>query len=189
MDNITEKDIVLIGNGPSAIGYEYGELIDSFHNIGRFNNFHIEKFEKFVGTKTTHWFTTGNFPGVKDKNYFKDIYYVITPTWEVLNCFNKFRNVFCDDIFKKILLFPEIPFWEIRRKYGYWNPSSGLVVSLLFSMIYERVFISGFDFFLSDTHHYGDAAVDCFHKGKIEKVIFDRMKKERKNIFNLEELL
>ena len=191
--DITEKDVVLIGNGPSAIHNELGCMIDSFHNIVRFNEFCIEKFEKFVGTRTTQWITVDHFPSVKNKENFRDIYYISFPGWDILQKFKTFREYYNnpenENIFKKILLFPETPYWKIRIKNGYYNPSSGLVSILFFSFMYERVFISGFDFFLSNKHHYGDNLVDCCHSGKIEKAIFNNIKENRKNIFYLKEFI
>jgi len=52
------KEILLIGNGPSCLDNEYGELIDSHDIVVRFNNFETESFEKFVGTKTNYWVKT-----------------------------------------------------------------------------------------------------------------------------------
>lgn len=192
--NITKKDIILIGNGPSAIKHKLGSLIDSFHNIGRFNNFHIHKFEKFVGTKTTHWFTVDHFGEIKNRENFQQIYYVSLPTWQISERFNKFRNRYenprydgpaKEKIFKIIIPFPEIAFWEIIREYGNNVPSTGLATILLSSMIYERVYISGFDFFSSNKHHYGDNSDDCHHNAEKEKETFDKIYSCRKNIFYL----
>ena len=52
------KEILLIGNGPSCLNNEYGELIDSHDIVVRFNNFETESFEKFVGKKTNYWVKT-----------------------------------------------------------------------------------------------------------------------------------
>jgi len=185
----TEKDIVLIGNGPSAIKYELGTVIDSFFNIGRFNSFYIDGFEKFVGTRTTDWVTVDHFPDVKNRESFRQIYYMIIPSWRITEKFNNFRNVYIDNdiVFKKIVQFPEIPFWDIRKAFKYKNASSGLVTILLSSFLYERVFISGFDFFLSKKHHYGDDISYCFHNGDFEKQIFEKIKNKKENVYYLNE--
>ena len=59
--------IVIIGNGPSVLKSEKGDLIDSFDIVVRFNNFKIEGFEKNIGTKTNYWFNT--ISSHKPKNY------------------------------------------------------------------------------------------------------------------------
>jgi len=52
-------NVIVVGNGPSLIGSNLGEFIDSFDQVIRFNNFNILNFEKDVGTKTTLWATHG----------------------------------------------------------------------------------------------------------------------------------
>jgi hypothetical protein len=54
---MNKKSILLIGNGASVLQYEYGNLIDSSFKefdipVVRFNNYQIEGYEKYVGTKT-----------------------------------------------------------------------------------------------------------------------------------------
>ena len=53
-----KSDLVLVGNGPSVKDHEMGELIDSYDTVVRFNWYHIDGYEKYVGTKTDIWFTT-----------------------------------------------------------------------------------------------------------------------------------
>merc|ERR1719387_133283 len=52
--------VVVIGNGPSALeGDKYGEVIDGFDEVVRFNNFQNKKhgLERWVGSKTTVHFS------------------------------------------------------------------------------------------------------------------------------------
>ena len=49
------KNMVVIGNGSSVLNHELGTLIDSFQNVARFNEYQIDGYEEFVGTKTTFW--------------------------------------------------------------------------------------------------------------------------------------
>jgi len=56
------KRVVVIGNGPSALREPaLGELIDSFDEVVRFNNFQtkVAGYSKFVGSKCTVHFTDG----------------------------------------------------------------------------------------------------------------------------------
>lgn len=47
--------VLLIGNSDKVLENKFGDKIDStFDCVVRFNNFVIEKYEEFVGTKTTH---------------------------------------------------------------------------------------------------------------------------------------
>lgn len=47
--------IIVVGNGPSVLQHEAGAEIDAFDEVVRFNNFELEGYEKYVGTKTTIW--------------------------------------------------------------------------------------------------------------------------------------
>ena len=51
----TGREIVLVGNGPSALSHPLGEAIDRFPAVVRFNDFQIEGFESDVGNKTDIW--------------------------------------------------------------------------------------------------------------------------------------
>lgn len=51
MDNLKER-IVVVGNGPSVLNTKYGDLIDSFGSVVRFNNFVTEGYEEYVGRRT-----------------------------------------------------------------------------------------------------------------------------------------
>ena len=53
-------DVVVIGNSPTALLHEFGELIDSFDKVIRVNKCVTEGYEKFIGTKTSIWSTTTN---------------------------------------------------------------------------------------------------------------------------------
>lgn len=52
------SNVILIGNGPSVKKHEFGDLIDSYETVVRFNWYHIDGYEKYVGTKTDVWFTS-----------------------------------------------------------------------------------------------------------------------------------
>jgi hypothetical protein len=47
--------ILLVGNGPVVLEHKLGSLIDSFPIVVRFNNFKLEGYQDYVGTKTD-WF-------------------------------------------------------------------------------------------------------------------------------------
>jgi hypothetical protein len=56
------KRVVIIGNGPSALeGKEYGDEIDGFDEVVRFNNFQNKKagLDRWVGSKCTVHFSDG----------------------------------------------------------------------------------------------------------------------------------
>ena len=43
---------IIVGNSPSLLDHEYGEFIDSFPTVVRFNGYKIFGYEKHVGSKT-----------------------------------------------------------------------------------------------------------------------------------------
>ena len=45
--------IIVIGNGPSVLNNKYGDIIDQFGEIVRFNNFVTEGYEEYIGRRTT----------------------------------------------------------------------------------------------------------------------------------------
>lgn len=57
----SNKKILLIGAGRSALKNDkFGDIINTFDDVLRFNNYKIDGFEKFVGTKTTGWISRSN---------------------------------------------------------------------------------------------------------------------------------
>jgi hypothetical protein len=74
------KNILLVGNGPSVKDQELGELIDSYDRVVRFNWYHTEGYEKYVGAKTDIWFTTVADPVRAKKSY--DLVYWHSWNWD-----------------------------------------------------------------------------------------------------------
>ena len=74
------NSILLMGNGPSVQDHELGELIDTYSTVVRFNWYHIDGYEKNVGTKTDVWFTTV-FDPVRSKEEY-DIIYEHSWNWD-----------------------------------------------------------------------------------------------------------
>lgn len=120
-------DIILVGNGPSAVSWEAGEIIDACPEVARFNNFVTEGFEKFVGTKTTVWIRndTGT---VRDRDL-QPVLVVAKPGRE-----------------EEGKLAP-------RPYPGGWA-STGIVGALHFLEQGKKVALHGFDFFRASGHHY-----------------------------------
>jgi hypothetical protein len=50
---IGNRKILVIGNGPSVLNHKVGDLIDTYDDVVRFNNYELKTYEEFVGTKTT----------------------------------------------------------------------------------------------------------------------------------------
>jgi len=53
--------IIIIANGPNALDFKAGKLIDSFDIVIRMNCYQIEGYEEHIGSKTDVWVTTNDF--------------------------------------------------------------------------------------------------------------------------------
>lgn len=51
------RKLCIVGNGPSALKSKRGEMIDSCDRVIRMNDFVLEGYEEFIGSKTDVWFT------------------------------------------------------------------------------------------------------------------------------------
>ena len=51
------RQICIVGNGPSALKNKRGKMIDSCDRVIRINDFVLEGYEEFIGSKTDVWFT------------------------------------------------------------------------------------------------------------------------------------
>jgi hypothetical protein len=143
--------IIIVGNGSSVLYKENGSLIDSFDTVVRFNSYKISEFEKYVGTKTNIWFTC-NKAHINDCNSFERI---IEHSWE--------WDANKDKIYQSILeVYPSCEKTKrefIITKIPLKNPSTGIIAicMMLEEDKYQKpIYITGFDWWSNDKHHYGD---------------------------------
>ena len=165
------KEILLIGNGPSATDFTMGKAIDAFPYVVRFNTFRIHGFKEYVGTKCDVWFTVDNFPQWQHQYDYKEVYYV-NPVRDRPNPkFDRFKQDMPEAKF--------LPAWvwdEVIAKMKA-HPSTGALAAYYFSKSYDRVYLYGFDCFQADKHHYGDDLSHCHHKADKERAFIESLKK------------
>lgn len=65
LKNVKNKNILLIGNGPSALKNKKKNIDKKYDVIIRFNNFTTKKYEEYIGSKTDYVFTAGRLPSEK----------------------------------------------------------------------------------------------------------------------------
>lgn len=151
------ESIILIGNGNVKENEFFGETIDSFDNVVRFNRFETKRYEKYIGEKTTHWILNKDLYG---KGFFSkklkgdlDVKrYVITGATPNKNSnlknityvLGQNSKVFQD--YKTIMGGDMIPTYK---------PDTGIVTILYFLDRYEKVYLYNFDF--GKTKHYFDS--------------------------------
>ena len=141
-----EGNILIIGNGSSLLDRENGWQYDKFDTVVRFNSFKIAGFEKHVGTKTDYWFTVNKYHKKNIKS-FKKVFVHSWEHWEdkceIYLDLSKERD--CIKISPEV--FNNIPVQA---------PSTGLIAICYFLNFYNKVYITGFDWWENEKHHYGD---------------------------------
>ena len=163
------KEILLIGNGPSAAKHTMGKAIDSFPCVARFNTFRIHGYKEYVGSKCDIWFACDNFPQWQRLYDYKEVYFVNPVRNEPNPKFARFKA----DMPNAQLLPAWV--WDDVCAEMKTHPSSGALAAYYFSKSYDRVYLYGFDCFGADKHHYGDSNNACHHKADKERAFINKL--------------
>jgi len=169
------KEILLIGNGPSCLNNEYGELIDSHDIVVRFNNFEIESFEKFVGKKTNYWVKT--VMSNKHDNVNFDQKFFAYPSVAAPN--TQKINELTENGYTIIPLSFYNKINKLINKNNSWA-TTGLVMIFYFIEEGYTVKIHGFDFFKNGVHYYEDDSVMKGHAPNIEESLVSELIRDGK---------
>ena len=166
MNNMSRSEIIIVGNGSSILDNTNGDVIDSFNNVVRFNSYKTNGFEKHTGTKTDIWFTV-NKSHIKEAKEYKKIY---VHSWE----HNELKCKITQDIRK------EVDAIKIDKDFiktiPIKSPSTGLIAIHYFLQKYDKVHITGFDWWKTEKHHYGDAEIrGTLHNPKKEYEIIKKL--------------
>jgi len=149
-----ESSCILVGN--ANFKKQYGELINSFDEVVRFNRYRINGFEKYVGTKCTIWVLNNKLTTDGRDFYRKNIKnrlkahpelkesIVITNKLHNLPILNKIKSKY--DNFQYV-----IDTFNINNS----KPSTGLVAIRYFLKKYDMISLVGFDFGKSN-HYWGN---------------------------------
>lgn len=154
-DNI----ILIIGNGPSILKYNFGRMIENFKNVGRINNFKIKNYSNNIGSNTSIWFNGGNQNLIIPKIIPEKII-VFVPYDLQKKDFNKIvkrttKRLKVGD--KEYTLIKKSEMLKYEKITNIKRPTTGLN-SILWSMQkYKTVLIHGFDFFEKNNDHYYDS--------------------------------
>ena len=191
---IKDNEIIIIGNGSSILNYEFGDVINNFKEVVRINDFEIEGYEKYIGTKTTIW---GRSNSNRTKNRLIDdsISVVIaSPHWNYKNVKDKMR------LYKKSSCVSMKDSWYLQEDLGLMGrcrsasrrrgwPSTGLLIIYYFLKKYKTIYIHGFDFFKDDKgdsrHYYNNKELmrvqtSRNHNGEKEKKWVMKKVKEKR---------
>ena len=167
------KRILIIGNGPSALNYKYGEEINKFKTVARINNYQLKGYEKYIGNKTDVWINGANQNLKKRMQKYSKII-VSIPSSIISAKKNKLSEHVSKRLRKSSKKFDIISFNDIQRYenyIGHKRLTTG-TTSILWGLDnFENVFIHGFDFFINSKSHYYDSKFYSFinnyilHKG------------------------
>lgn len=167
-------NIIIVGNGSSILDRENGRLIDSFDIVVRFNSFKIKNYEKHTGIKTNIWFTV-------EKTHLPIIH---TFNRVIEHCWIWDKNK--DPLYQELLsAYPKCEKVSedfVKTKVPVSNPSTGLIAIFFFlEEGYKNIFITGFDWWEREKHHYGDNEIrGTLHKPEEEyKAIQELINKKK----------
>ena len=176
--------IVIVGNGTSILDQEYGQIIDEYETVVRFNNYGTRGFEKYAGLKTDIWFNVVNFLDKKNEWRMREPYekiYIHSWEWDERKdkLFLDFKDFYKDkakNFIEKTK--PEIikEIQEFAGDRSYSGLSTGLIAVWIMLKKYPSVDIIGFDWWNTDKHHYNDNAIrGTLHQPLKEKNIFNKL--------------
>jgi len=203
--------VLVVGNGPSAVeGAKYGDEINEFDEVVRFNNFQckVSGLEKWVGTKTTVHFSDGDlYPTYKEYyvpgatvmlSLFADRF-IVAGSYLVLRGGADLQT----ELTNRFLMDPETN-WIDKASIdrlkadlclsGVKHPTSGMLAIDYFIRkegVQLPVYIHGFDFFQRAKMHYYDEAEPLYerinnkigvnlHEPRKEKLYVERLIAEGK---------
>jgi len=191
-----EKKIILIGNGPSVLNYNFGEVIDSFEEVVRFNNFETKGYKEKIGSKTTIWVRNNSYRGLKDRDVskFKKIY-IASPDWnfrntkQILRKYKKgkaFIIPYRSSLNLRLDLDVDGPRSKNRSRRGW--PTSGLIALNYFLTKYKVVFIHGFDHFYGENHYFNNEKMFSFiHNIKKKEAAWVKNKIKEGKVYRLKD--
>lgn len=166
--------VLVVGNGPSAIqGQQFGEEIDRFDEVVRFNNFQnkVAGMEKWVGTKTTVHFSDGvlyptyreyNVPGATVMlSLFLDRF-MVSGSYLILRGGADLETSLTLQFMKdpRLTWIEKSSIERLKKELGLSgvkHPTSGMLAIDYFlhkEGVQLPVYIHGFDFFQGPTIHY-----------------------------------
>lgn len=180
------KSVILVGNGPSVLKNENGNKIDNYDVVVRFSWYHIEGYEKYVGTKTNIWFTTVACPIRLKKEY--DLIYEHSWQWNkdkdknYKNILKSSEKIKEGKNLKKVERNILLEIQEYVDDKEYWTYSTGSIAIWILLKEYDKLTLTGFDWWEeNDKHHYGDnQKIGTIHKPDKEFIFIKKLINDKK---------
>jgi hypothetical protein len=182
------NEIIIIGNGTSVLEKENGKLIDSYENVVRFNAYKIKSYEKYIGEKTNIWFNVLPLKMLypRDTKYEKIYIHSWISDPEKDKIYQQFKAKYKTEnteILKtsKKECFELEKFLGERYQAGFPTFSTGIVAIWMMCKLYEKVTITGFDWWERDKNHFYDNEPKAKrHNPFLEKKIIDKLISQKK---------
>ncbi len=168
----------IIGNSPVSLEMKNGDKIDESDHVIRFNNFKINNYESFIGSKSDIWITGGGqqapnrLPDVQDVSSMKKVLLVNNSKslqYKKNKILEKYGTLDSFYIFHNDLVLSNM----IRLIQGI--PTTGFVMLLLLGSRYKDINTYGFSFgsYKNRYHYYPDKVFqDYGHRWAKELQIF-----------------
>ena len=186
---MNNTNVILIGNGPSALGRKMGSIIDSYSVVVRLNSFVTIGYEDYIGTKTDLW-----IHNQQEKHF---IHSSLDSNTETLILTTKDNPLFTSSIVqdsnnkcrifsdghKKVTDITCLINEDISNIYETADRiSTGIYAILYLSKNFdEKITIYGFDSFLLNGHYYNkNHSKWPLHDSEKEKEILNYLKKQNK---------
>ncbi len=165
----TSPTVVLVGNGPSACKHPFGELIDLFDEVVRFNNYyqHLKGVENFLGSKTSTWVLGEHMSGTVRPQGSEQLVRIVPQGLS--------KEFHADAVF-------------LRDVNGVDAPSSGVVMASKFATLSMKIYTVGMDGYTGNRRNWWDEAdEDGKHHDHTQEAAFWLTHSEQ--VIPLEELL
>lgn len=180
---LSEKnDVIIIGNSPLVLDKELGNAIDKFSYVVRINDYKINQYEKYIGSKTTFWATGASYSTkVKNRNVENIIPLVFIPIqrFEKDKCLSESIEKNLEVPFDKLVIIDKSDISAINKYANIDYLSTGLMTILYFSMILQMdVTIHGFHAYQKNQGHYYDnepAYISPMHEFEKEFEFIDNL--------------
>ena len=154
-----DDKILIIANGPSILKQKFGTEINKFHEVARINNYRINDFHEYIGSKTTIWFNGGNQNLKKNISPPKRVFIFIP--YEILDQKEeKIKKQLPNRLDMNPIDYTVVKKEKMKHyenKTNIKRPTTGFNSILWAIENYKNVIIHGFDFFQDGKEHYYDS--------------------------------
>ena len=161
------ETVAIIGNGPSVLDKEMGEIIDRHDIVVRFNCFQTDGFENHIGIKTTIWVVNlahDTWLVLNEHKEFRDFESFTVVETPNVKYKIRFKNVtnFISTVYKKPYdVYHKSFYGRVGRNIGGKKiPSTGMMAVWRYLDVYKHISLYGFNILtdVSPTHYYGGSS-------------------------------